>query len=314
MVNRRLLRIKIVQVLYSHAKAEGKTLNSAEKELFFSLEKTHELYYYFLLLAADLTDYSRRKIEQNKAKKLPSETDLNPNTRFIDNRVIAQMESCVQYQKFLNEHKLSWINYPELIRNIFNLIAESNIYKEYMENPVDSYEEDKRLWVRIFKKIIAENEDLGNVLEEISIYWNDDAELILSMVQKTFKRFDESKGEDQPLMPLFKDEDDRGYASTLFRDAVLNKAKYHELIHNAAKNWDVERLAFMDILIMEVAIAEAINFPNVPIKVSLNEFIEIAKFYSTEKSGVFVNGVLDKIFTDLKKEGIINKSGRGLLD
>ncbi len=313
MVNRRLLRVKIVQVLYSYSKSEGKTLNNAEKELFFSIDKTYELYHYFLLLAIDVTEYARKKIEQNKSKKLPTEADLNPNTRFIDNRVISQLGQTLAFTKYMNQHKLSWVNHPELIRDVFKIIAASDIYTEYMEAAHDSYEEDRRLWVRIFKKIIPEIEAIGDVLEELSIYWNDDADLVLSMLQKTIKRFDQSKGEDQDLLPLFKDLDDIGFAKTLFRDAVLNAEKYQAMIHQAAKNWDVDRLAYMDILIMQVAISEAINFPNIPIKVSLNEYIDIAKFYSTQKSGVFVNGVLDKIFADLTKDGVINKSGRGLL-
>lgn len=314
MINRRLLRIKVVQVLYSYYQSEDKSLNDAEKELLFSIEKTHELYYYFLKLIIEITDYAERKIEQNKSKKLPSSEDLNPNTRFIDNEFVKQLAGNEDFVGFINEKKLSWVNYPELIKNLFNTIRESEYYKDYMEMASSDFEDDKNFWVKVFRKIITESEELGNVLEEISIFWNDDSELILSMVQKTIKKYDLEKGPHQKLLPLFKDIEDLDYVKVLLRQAILNAKSYQDDISKTVQNWDTDRLALMDMLIMQVSIAEAVAFSNIPVKVSINEFIEISKLYSTAKSGVFINGVLDKIFKDYMASGKIKKLGRGLME
>lgn len=314
MINRRLLRIKVVQVLYAYYKSEDKTIADAEKELLFSIDKTHELYYYFLQLIVEITVFAERKIEQNQTKKLPSYDDLNPNSNFIENKFVAQLKENDTFVSFLNEKKLSWVNYPELVKNLFNAIKQSEYYDEFMALEQPTFDEDKALWVKLYKKILADSEELGNTLEEISIYWNDDAELILSMVQKTIKKFDKGKGTKQELLPIFKDIEDLDYVKTLLRQAILNAKDYQEDISKTVKNWDVDRLAFMDMLIMQVSIAEAVEFKNIPIKVSINEFIEISKMYSTHKSSVFINGVLDTIFKSYMESGKIKKSGRGLME
>lgn len=314
MINRRLLRVKVVQLLYSYSQAEDKSINDAEKELLFSIEKTHELYYYFFQLIIEITNYAERRIEQNKAKKLPTFEDLNPNTRFVDNKFVSQLVENEMFKTFMNDKKLSWINHPELIKNLHNEVVNSEFYKEYMALESSDYETDKAIWVKFYKKIFAENEELGNVLEEISIYWNDDAELILSMVQKTIKKFDEKKGSKQPLLPLFKDIEDLDFVKKLLRSSILNGKAYQDIISQTVKNWDVERLALMDMLIMQVSIAEAVEFKNIPVKVSMNEFIEISKMYSTHKSSVFINGVLDKVFKQYIEDGTIKKTGRGLME
>ena len=314
MINRRLLRIKVVQVLYSYYQSDDKTINDAEKELLFSIEKTHELYYYFLQLMVEITRYAEQKIEQRKNKKLPSYEDLNPNTKFIDNKLVALISDNNDFKTFLNTKKLSWINYPELIKNLFAEISGSEFYQEYMSDNSHSFDQDKQLWIKIFKKNLFENEELGNSLEEISIYWNDDAELILSMVQKTIKKYNEKQGVDYKLLPLFKDIEDLDYVKLLLREAILNAKTYQEDISKTVQNWDSDRLALMDMLIMQVSIAEAVAFKNIPVKVSINEFIEIAKSYSTQKSSIFINGVLDKIFKEYVESGKIKKSGRGLME
>ncbi|MFB6317911.1 transcription antitermination protein NusB [Saccharicrinis sp. FJH54] len=314
MINRRLLRIKVVQVLYAYYQSEDKSIADAEKELLFSIDKTHELYYYFLQLIIEITIYAERKIEQNRSKKLPSHEDLNPNTNFIDNKFVNQLRENETFTRFINTKKLSWVNYPELIKNLFHEIRESEYYNDFMALKEPSYEDDKTLWVKLFKKIITDSEELGNALEEISIYWNDDAELILSMVQKTIKKFDPAKGNRQELLPIFKDLEDLDYVKILLRQAILNAKDYQEDISNTVQNWDVDRLAFMDMLIMQVSIAEAVEFSNIPVKVSINEFIEISKMYSTHKSSVFINGVLDKIIKSYISTGKIKKTGRGLME
>ena len=314
MINRRLLRIKVVQVLYAYYQSKDKSIADAEKELLFSIEKTHELYYYFLQLIIEITIYAERKIEQNRSKKLPSYEDLNPNSNFIDNKFVKQLRVNETFQSFTNHKKLSWVNYPELIKNLFYEIQESDYYNDFMALKAPTYDDDKTLWVKLFKRIITDSEELGNTLEDISIYWNDDAELILSMVQKTIKKFELKNGSVQELLPIFKDLEDLDYVKILLRQSILNSKEYQEDISNTVQNWDVDRLAFMDMLIMQVSIAEAVEFSNIPVKVSINEFIEISKMYSTLKSSVFINGVLDKIIKSYIGSGKIKKTGRGLME
>lgn len=314
MINRRLLRIKVVQILFSYYKSIDKSMSSAKKELNFSIEKSYELYHYFLLLPNELIKYEEKIIERNKSKKLPTEEDLNPNTRFVDNKAVALLRENNALIKYQNIHKLSWVNHPELIKDLYNLVSSSDAYKDYMEDEVTSFSNDVAFWVKVYKKVLPEFEALGDLLEEMSIYWNDDSELVLSMAMKTIKNMKETDNEDYPLMELFKDEDDRVFAEKLLVKTILNNDEYQKLVEDATKHWDMERLAFMDNLIMKVAIAEIISFKNIPVKVSLNEYIEIAKNYSTQKSGVFINGVLDTIAADLQKQGKLSKVGRGLME
>lgn len=314
MINRRLLRIKVVQILFSYYKSIDKSLSAAKKELNFSIEKSYELYHYFLLLPYELIKYEQKIIDRNKTKKLPSELDLNPNTRFVDNKVgelLRENNGLIQFQ---NTNKISWVNNPELIKDLYTLVSSSQVYKDYMSAEASGFNEDRAFWVKIFKKILPEFEALGDLLEEMSIYWNDDSELVLSMAMKTIKNMKEEDGENYALMPLFKDDDDRLFAEKLMLKTILNNDEYQKLVEEATKHWDMERLAFMDNLIMKAAISEIMTFKNIPIKVSLNEYIEIAKNYSTQKSGVFINGVLDTIANQLQQEGKVNKIGRGLME
>lgn len=313
MINRRLLRIKVVQILFSYYKSIDKSLPSAKKELQFSIDKSYELYHYFLLLPNELIKYEEKIIERNKSKKLPTQEDLHPNTRFVDNKAVALLRENRALITYQNIHKLSWVNHPELIKDLYHLVAESDLYKNYMSAPTNSFEADCTFWVKVFKKVLPEVEALGDLLEEMSIYWNDDSELVLSMAMKTIKNMQETDGEEYPLMPLFKDEDDRVFADKLMSKTILHGDEYQSLIEEATKHWDMERLAFMDNLIMKVAISEILTFKNIPVKVSLNEYIEIAKNYSTQKSGVFINGVLDTIADNLQKQGKVSKIGRGLI-
>lgn len=313
MINRRLLRIKVVQILFSYYKSIDKSLPSAKKELQFSIEKSYELYHYFLLLPNELLKYEEKIIERNKSKKLPTSEDLNPNTRFIDNKAVAQLRENNSLITYQNTNKLSWVNHPELIKDLYNLIASTDLYRDYMDAEESDFERDCAFWVKVYKKILPEVEAVGDLLEEMSIYWNDDSELVLSMAMKTIKSMKETDDENYPLMSLYKDEDDRIFAEKLLVKTILNGEEYQALIEDASKHWDMERLAFMDNLIMKVAIAEIISFKNIPIKVSLNEYIEIAKNYSTQKSGTFINGVLDTIADKLQKQGKVNKMGRGLI-
>ena len=313
MISRRILRIKILQLLYAYYKTSGSSINKAEKELFFSIQKTYDLYHYLLLLIIDIADYSLSRIDIAKNKKIPTWEDLHPNTKFVDNILILQLRNNKQLNEYLKNNKLSWVNYPELIRNLFNNIKESEHYKEYMNNKYRSYEEDKKLISDIYIKDIAAFGPLYQNLEEQSIYWNDEVEFVISIILRTIKSFKEEGDENGIIPPLFKNDEDIKFAKRLFRKAILNKEEYRKLIEQYAKNWEIERIAFIDILILQTAIAEVIEFTSIPTKVTFNEYLEIAKFYSTDKSSIFINGLLDKIVSHLKDNNMIKKSGRGLV-
>jgi N utilization substance protein B len=314
MISRRLLRIKIMQILYAYYKSDEEgQINKFEKQLNHSTEKTYELYFLMFLLIIDLVKYAESRIDLARRKRRPTAEDLKPNTKFVDNRVIMQLAINNQLNRFIDEKGISWVNYPELIKKLFTRIEETQYFKQYMANDIDSYDWDKKLIVKILSEDILNFEPLYHALEEQSIFWNDDVEFTVSMVIKTIKGFRQSDGEYAQLMPLFKNEDDRNYAKTLFRKSILHKDEYIKLIDSFTMNWDVERIAFMDILIMQIAITELVEFPSIPVKVTLNEFIEVSKYYSTAKSSTFINGVLDKIIQKLRDEKKITKQGRGLI-
>jgi len=313
MISRRLLRIKILQICYAYLKSQGQSLNQAEKELFFSIQKSYDLYHYLLLLIIDIVKYGRSRIDLATQKHVPTFEDLNPNTKFVDNQLVHQLEENLQLNKYLNANKLSWVNYPELIKNLYLEIKESDIYQKYMNAEQRSYKDDKKLIIDLFSKIIIIHEPLHQNLEEQSIYWNDDTEIVTGMIIKTLKGFKASSDETEQLMPLFKNEEDKDFAKQLFRKTILKHSEYQQLIADYIKNWDIERVAFTDIVVMVLAISELVEFKEIPVKVTLDEYIEIAKFYSTQKSNKFINGVLDKVVADLKTEGKIKKIGRGLI-
>ena len=313
MVSRRLLRIKTLQICYAYLKSSEQSINQAEKELFFSIQKSYDLYHCLILLILDVVNFAESRIELAKQKQIPAQEDLNPNTKFIDNKLIKLLKDNYELKKYLNDQKLSWVNYPELIRNLYNEIRESELYKNYMLSDSNSFNEDKKFISNVFSKIIINHEPLYQNLEEQSIFWNDDIEFVIRMIIKSFRSFKALSDENVKLMPLFKNEEDKDFVKRLFRKTVLNHNENEELISKFIKNWDVERVAFMDIIVMSLAIAEMTEFSEIPVKVSLDEYIEIAKFYSTQKSNVFINGILDKIVEHLKKEGRIKKVGRGLI-
>jgi len=313
MISRRQLRIKALQSLYAYYTTGGEDMNRTEKELHFNIEKAYDLYHYLLLLLIDVILYAESRIEIARNKRIPTHEDLHPNTRFIDNRVAEQLRNNEQLLRYVDQHKLNWANHPELIKEIYSRLSESEEYADYMNAEDSGYAEDKRLVTFLYTHIVFSSERLDSILEEQSIYWNDDLEFITSMIVKTVKKFKEEDGPKKPLMDLYKNKEDRDYVVKLFRQTILHRDEYVEYIKKNTRNWDLERIAFMDILIMQTAIAELVAFPSIPIKVSLNEYLEISKFYSTSKSNVFINGVLDKVVMQLKEEKKIVKSGRGLI-
>ena len=301
-----------MQVLYAHYQHNETSIQNSEKELFHSISKSLDLYYLYILLILEVRDYAIGRIEYAKSKKMATAQDKNPNTRFVTNKVLSKFAESEGVRSYMDKNGNNWANYKEIVKNLYKEITQSQQYTDYLELEQTSFEADKKFVVKLFEKVIAYFEPIYATFEEQSIYWNDEVEFVLSMVVKTVK----SMEEDAPvvLMEMFKDEDDEDFVKKLFRKAALNHQDYTELVKKHSKNWDVERVAFMDIVLMQIALAELIEFPNIPIKVSMNEYIEIAKHYSTEKSGVFINGILDKVIVELTAENKIKKTGRGLID
>lgn len=307
MINRILIRIKVLQIVYSYYQNGNGDLKVAENELLFSLQKSYDLYHYFLLLIIDVTNLQKRIVETRKNKYMPTDAERNPNTRLIDNRFAAQLEENVALQKYVAEQGISWSNDEDFVRSVLELILASEQYNAYIFNENDSYDTDKEFWRVAFKKLICGNEMIEEHLEDKSIYWNDDIEIVQTFAMKTMKQFDEKLGNKQPLLPMFKDMEDKSFAIKLFRQSLLKGQEFRERIDKHMKNWETERIANMDLIIMQVALAEILTFPSIPVNVSLNEYIDTAKYYSTPKSATFINGILDSVVSELKKEKLLLK-------
>jgi N utilization substance protein B len=313
MITRRLIRIKILQVIFAYLFSEDKTIDQAEKELFFSINKFYDLYHKMLYLIVDLKRYADNKIEIAKSKKTPTYDDLNPNTRFVDNEVISQLEKNETLNRYIGKKKLRWSHEKDFLKHFYNHLIQSDIYEEYMNASETSFDEDKKMIIKLYSHILANYEPLFQQLEEQSIFWNDEVDVVISFVIKTIKAFDKDKEQGGELFPLFKKEEDREFARQLLRKCIMKYPEYDQLIEDNSENWDLERIAFMDILIMKMAITEMLEFTSIPTRVTLDEYIEIAKFYSTERSNIFINGILDKVIAQLKAENRIQKHGRGLI-
>ena len=299
--------------LYAFNRREDVSLAQAETELMFSIGKSYDLYHYLLLLALELADIAVEKIDQALQKHIPSHEDLNPRRRFVDNHLLAQLRKNKEFNDYISSKKLSWVNNSHIPRLLYNKMIVWEVYEEYMKAETNNYLSDKKFIIRLITELFSNSEDLQSNLEEQSIYWNDDMEYIASMVEKTLKKFKTDSGENAPLMPLFKNAEDEEFVKILFRKAIIHAKKCSELIDKNTTNWEVDRIALMDILVMQLAITEILEFPEIPVKVTLNEYIEIAKYYCTSKSSTFVNGILDNIVKEIRDEGLFNKFGRGLV-
>ncbi len=314
MVSRRLLRIKVLKSFYSYLKSDSHSTLNVEKEVAFSIQKTYDLYHYLLLLLLELADYAQLKIDLGKQKYVPTEEDKCPNTKLVDNLLIQLLRENEALRKYCQSGKLSWADTPELIKKIYGKLIESDYFKSYMSEPSRSFKEDKQLLINILVNEFEDCEELYDTLEDKSIFWVDDVEFALSMVVKTLNEFKPNQSSGTTLLPLYKSDDDKQFPIRLLRRVIAEYEVNTPLIERYTKNWDVERIAFMDIVLLQLAIAEAIEFPNIPVKVSIDEYIELSKYFSTPNSSIFINGVLDKIIQELMKEKRIVKAGRGLVE
>lgn len=306
MINRKLIRVKIVQLTYAYYQNGHHNMDTAEKELLFSLSKAYDLYNYLLGLIVAITQEERRRVDiaTRRADREGTET---PSQRFAFNKFATQLEENKQLNLFMEDKKMSWENDVEAVRKLCDQIEQSPLYQEYMMSDAEDYETDRELWRRIYRTLIQGNEDLDAILEEKSLYWNDDKEIVDTFVLKTIKRFDPANKADQELLPEYDDTEDREYALKLFRNTILNADTYQRYMSETSRNWNFSRLAYMDVVLMQIAIAEMLTFPNIPISVTINEYVDLAKLYSTPKSGGYINGMLDAIARHLVDTGRLLK-------
>lgn len=313
MVSRRILRVKVVQALYAFHNSGSDNISSAEKELFLSIERIYDLYLMLMMLPGMLTHEAQLKIEENKAKRLPTEEDLSPNLNLINNRLVAVLNTDAGFKKLISDRSLGWDVEKDELRKLLKNFTNSEGYQEYMTIQEPTRDDDVAVWLKFFKRNIPEEEVLISLLQEKSIYWSyDDIDIALSLVVKNLKDF---KGDKFRVQPLYKDaKEDKEFVSQLFRITIKEDADYEKLIADKAQNWEVERIAQLDMLLMKMALTELLHFRTIPVKVSLNEYIELSKWFSSPKSSVFINGILDKLVAMLKAENKIVKVGRGLIE
>ena len=307
MINRQLIRLKVVQLVYAYYGNKGRTLETAEKEFLFSLSKTYELYQSLLLLMVNITHIATRIVEvkQSRARRLHQSEDIP--TKFIQNRFIAQLRDNEQLRAFQDKQTIVWSDYDTLLRKIYLQIIEQDFYKAYLKKKTNLYDEDRELWRKIYRTLLCDNEELDEVFEDNGIYWNDDKAIVDTFVLKTIRYFDERKGSLNPILPQFKDSEDQVFAVNLFRTAIRNQDYFRQLIAAQTLNWELERIATMDLIIMQIALAEITSYEHIPLSISINEYVEIAKMYSTPRSGSYINGMLDTIAKRLIAENKIAK-------
>lgn len=311
MLNRRHLRIRVLQFLYSWNKSNESEIAVLEKQFLKSLNKVEELYFLLFIYIIEVRDFAENYIEDSKKKQLPSNNDLNPNRKFINNLFLKKMKDDSYLSNKSRNAKLSFVDKKNMIKAIYFKIVETELYKSYMDKENTNFESDKSFIVKLFSKELIEMEVFQDFLNEQYIFWNDDLPFVCSMVIKTIKQSDKNKLE---LFGLFKDTDEKDFAVNLLRYSIIHSQEFSELISSKTKNWDLERVAQMDLILMQMALTELLKMPSVPVKVTINEYIELAKYYSTTKSKNFVNGILDSLLVELKRKGAIKKMGRGLIE
>lgn len=308
MINRSLIRLKIVQLMYAYYQNNDKSIDTAEKELLFSLSKAYDLYNYMLLLMVSVSRHAYKQVEEKEKMNKIGHIDEMVSHRFAENQFTAQLEANKQLQEFVETKKKSWNNDIDYIKKLYADILQSEYYQEYMQMEEVTYADDREVWRKIYKNIIMKDERIDDILEEQSLYWNDDRDIVDTFVLKTIKKFSPENGANQELVPEYRDMEDQEYAIRLFRRTIMNDEYYRSLIGRCVKNWEFNRLAYMDVIIMQIAIAELLSFPQIPISVTINEYVEIAKWYSTPKSSGYVNGIIDSVAKMLKKENKLTKA------
>ncbi len=313
MINRTLVRTKVILTLFAYYQDEEKTRLTAEKELMRSFSDTYNLYFLLLDLINELTSVAQNKIDEGRERAQAMHQDYNPNPRFVNNRFAEQLFNNRRLRHMLQDQKLGWDTALESVNLLYKQILESDVYKEYMDSQESSYEADKAVWRKIFCFVLPDNQNLINALEELEVTldgncWTSDMDVIMSYVVKTIKRFREENGADQPLLEMFDHEEELQFAKQLLKQTIEHDEEYASLIEEKLKNWDAERVAFMDMIILKTAIAELFAFPEIALQITMNEYLDIAREYSTENSPQFINGLLDEIVKDQVKAGKMLKN------
>jgi N utilization substance protein B len=315
MLNRRYLRIKVYQALYAYGQGDHPSTAALEKELIQGIGRVHDLYLQLLLVFGELRHAAELRMEERKKKRLPTADDLNPSRRFVDNPLVKAIAQSERLRAECEKRRLSWVGSMEVFTAMLRQLEESEEYKAYMADGAPSFAKDRAFAVQLFSERIANSESLQDVFEGRSIYWLEDLDLAAGMLKRALEQWREGQDADQVMEALTLDPvEERSFVSELFRNSIALDAEHEALIAAKASNWDAERIATSDMILMKMALTEARVFDQIPMKVSLNEYIEIAKAYSTPKSKNFINGVLDKLFAEMKADGRIRKVGRGLLE
>ncbi len=308
-----MVRTRVVQTLFAYYKNPDKTLLTARKELNKSFADTYDLYFSLLDFANELTAYAQRQLEEQSARARATHSSWAPNRRFVQNRLAQQLFDNRALRARIQEQQLSWDSGMQAVADVYKRLTESEFYRQYMEAETCTYNDDKRIWRQIYQHLLTGNEVLNDALEEMELVldktnWTTDMEVVLSYVIKTIKRFGEDSTPETPLLEMFDNEDEVRFASSLLEKAIKEHDQFEQLINSHLKGWDAERIAYMDRIIIEAALAEITEFENIALTVSMNEYIELAKEYSGDKSYMFINGILTEILRDLKNEGSLFKA------
>ena len=312
MINRRHIRVKVMQSTYALLQSKSDNLIKEEKFLYHSIDKMYDFYALLLHLLVEVRNLESNHISISQKKFLATPEEKNPNTKFVNNQLIKLIDESVSLREYLETNQLSnWELDDEYVKEIWKLTKESKNYASYMKSQISNFQEDKEFVVAIFKTVIAPNDKLAEYFEDTAISWVDDIPFVNTWVVKTLNGLNPK----QPLQlgKLYKDEDDKQFVVDLFRKVVLNHSEYEKEIENKTPNWDTDRIAEIDMILIKMAITEFLKFPSIPTSVTINEYIEISKDYSTDRSSFFINGVLDKILKDFTASKRLNKIGRGLI-
>lgn len=319
MLSRRHLRVKVLQALYAYFQSGGVRIDQGENQMILSINKLYELFILQLSFLIEITRFAENRLEDNKRKHLPTADDLNPNLRFIQNSLLSVISDNKEFRKMEALYKINWANEQDMVRKFYNQLRETEAYNLYMNSSKSGFEADKKILLFIVEELFTEFELLQFYYEEKSIFFTDDYHLVTYLLVNFFRFFDKQFNPDTPLPTIIKTEKDEVnedliFVKDLFRKTVYKSEDWDKVIASSTSNWELERIAIMDVIILRMALTELTEFNSIPIKVTLNEYIDISKYFSTPKSKVFVNGILDKLIADFKQSGRIKKTGRGLLD
>ncbi|MDO3641159.1 MAG: transcription antitermination factor NusB [Mucilaginibacter sp.] len=315
MLNRRHLRVKVLQSLYAYHQSNSGDVKQHEKNLLLTIDKVYEMYIWMLSLISEVTQYAETDAAERANKHLPTADDLNANLKIMSNRFVVSLLQNKEYLAGLKKYKVAWNFEPELIKSLFTILKKSEDYQEYLKKTDDTIQTDKDIIKFIFKKVILKSSLAEQVFEDMFLYWPVDKDVLQALIAKTFKNFAYDDPKQNKLAEVTGNwEEDREFIVNLFEESIRHNDDYQLLITSKTQNWEPDRIAMMDTLLMKMAIAEFVNFPSIPVKVTINEYLEISKEFSTPKSNAFINGILDKILADLKAQNKVKKIGRGLIE